>query len=73
MIRNLIKNFKIYRFNPEIHTKPYYETFKIDTSQCGLTVLDGLIKIKNEIDSHLHLDDLVERVFVVVVLRILME
>ena len=53
MIRNLIKNFKIYRFNPEIHTKPYYETFKIDTSQCGPMVLDGLIKIKNEIDSTL--------------------
>ena len=53
MIRNLIKTFKIYRFNPETHAKPYYDKFKIDTSKCGPMVLDALIKIKNESDSSL--------------------
>ena len=53
MIKNLIKTFKIYRFNPVRDTKPYYDTFKIDTSKCGPMVLDALIKIKNEMDSTL--------------------
>ncbi len=53
MIRNLIKTFKIYRYNPEINAKPYYQKFKIDTSKCGPMVLDALIKIKNEQDSSL--------------------
>tara|TARA_B100000989_G_scaffold292998_1_gene269742 strand:- start:85 stop:801 length:717 start_codon:yes stop_codon:yes gene_type:complete len=53
MIKNLIKTFKIYRFNPVKDTKPYYDTFKIDTSKCGPMVLDALIKIKNEMDSTL--------------------
>ena len=53
MIRNLIKTFKIYRFNPEVSSKPYYDKFKIDTSKCGPMVLDALIKIKKETDSSL--------------------
>ena len=53
MIRNFIKTFKIYRFNPEIHSKPYYDKFKVDMSTCGPMVLDALIKIKNDIDSTL--------------------
>jgi succinate dehydrogenase/fumarate reductase iron-sulfur protein len=53
MMRNLVKTFKIYRFNPEIHSKPFYETFEIKLNECGPMVLDGLIKIKNEIDSTL--------------------
>ena len=53
MLRNLIKTFKIYRFNPEVNSKPYYDTFKIDLSKCGPMVLDALIKIKNELDSTL--------------------
>ena len=51
--RNLIKTFKIYRFNPKIHSKPYYDKFEVDLSKCGPMVLDGLIKIKNELDSTL--------------------
>ena len=53
MLRNFIKTFKIYRFNPERDLKPYYKTYKVDTSKCGPMVLDALIKIKNEIDSTL--------------------
>ena len=53
MARNLTKIFKIYRFNPEIDSKPYYQKFKVDMSKCGPMVLDALIKIKTEIDSSL--------------------
>ena len=53
MLKNIIKVFKVYRFNPEVNIKPYYETFKVDMSKCGPMVLDGLIKIKNEQDSTL--------------------
>ncbi len=53
MIRNLIKTFKIYRFNPEVSAKPYYQKYKINLSECGPMVLDALIKIKKEEDSTL--------------------
>ncbi len=53
MFRNFIKTFKIYRFNPDINPKPYYQTFDVDTSKCGPMVLDALIKIKNDLDSTL--------------------
>tara|TARA_Y100001936_G_scaffold150939_1_gene147188 strand:+ start:224 stop:946 length:723 start_codon:yes stop_codon:yes gene_type:complete len=53
MIKNFTKVFKIYRFNPEINSKPYYQKFNVDMSKCGPMVLDALIKIKNEIDSSL--------------------
>ena len=33
MIRNLVKTFKIYRFNPEINSKPYYQKFSVDMSK----------------------------------------
>lgn len=53
MIRNSIKKFQIYRFNPDKHLKPFYQTFEVDTKKCGPMILDALIKIKNEIDSSL--------------------
>ena len=53
MIRNFIRTFKIYRFNPERDAKPYYDKFKINTAECGPMMLDALIKIKNEVDSTL--------------------
>ena len=53
MLRNLVKTFKIYRFNPEKHAKPYYDKFSINTKECGPMVLDALIKIKNEKDPTL--------------------
>jgi succinate dehydrogenase/fumarate reductase iron-sulfur protein len=48
-----IKQFKIYRWNPEENQKPYLETYQIDLNACGPMVLDALIKIKNEIDTTL--------------------
>jgi len=53
MLKNIVKTFRIYRFNPDKDLKPYYQSYKVDTSKCGPMVLDALIKIKNEIDSTL--------------------
>ena len=48
-----VKNFKIYRWNPEDGRNPRLDTYQIDLDQCGPMVLDALIKIKNEIDTTL--------------------
>ena len=48
-----IKNFRIYRWDPESGQNPRYDTFEVDLDQCGPMVLDALIKIKNEIDPTL--------------------
>ena len=47
------KVFKIYRFDPESGQNPSWDTYTIDTAQCGPMVLDALIYIKNEIDPTL--------------------
>merc|ERR1719474_1254304 len=47
-----LKKFDIYRWNPDVPgQKPYKQTFEVDLNTCGPMVLDGLIKIKNELDS----------------------
>ena len=48
-----VKNFKIYRWDPDSGENPRNDTFAIDLDQCGPMVLDALIKIKNEVDSTL--------------------
>jgi succinate dehydrogenase / fumarate reductase iron-sulfur subunit len=48
-----VRNFKIYRWNPEDGQKPRLDTYQIDLDQCGPMVLDALIKIKNEVDTTL--------------------
>ncbi|XP_049851921.1 succinate dehydrogenase [ubiquinone] iron-sulfur subunit-like [Schistocerca gregaria] len=48
-----IVKFEVYRFNREKDTKPYTQTYHVDTSECGQMVLDALIKIKNEQDTTL--------------------
>ena len=47
------RQFKIYRYNPDLKDNPRLDTFTIDLDDCGPMVLDALIKIKNEIDSTL--------------------
>ena len=47
------KNLVIYRWNPEEKKNPRLDTYEIDQSKCGPMVLDGLMKIKNEIDPSL--------------------
>src|ERR1700756_4110277 len=48
-----VREFKIYRWNPDDGKNPVIDTFEIDLNDCGPMVLDALIKIKNEIDSTL--------------------
>jgi succinate dehydrogenase / fumarate reductase iron-sulfur subunit len=48
-----VKEFKIYRWNPDDGKNPETDTFEIDLDACGPMVLDAIIKIKNEIDSSL--------------------
>src|SRR5213083_2557085 len=48
-----LRDFKIYRWNPDDGNNPVIDTFQIDLNDCGPMVLDALIKIKNEIDTTL--------------------
>jgi succinate dehydrogenase / fumarate reductase, iron-sulfur subunit len=48
-----VKNFKIYRWNPDDGGNPRVDTYAVDLGSCGPMVLDALIKIKNEIDTTL--------------------
>jgi succinate dehydrogenase / fumarate reductase, iron-sulfur subunit len=48
-----VKEFHIYRYDPERAARPRLDSFVIDLDTCGPMVLDGLIKIKNEVDTTL--------------------
>jgi succinate dehydrogenase / fumarate reductase iron-sulfur subunit len=48
-----LKEFQIYRWNPEDGANPRVDTYFVDLDTCGPMVLDGLLKIKNEIDPTL--------------------
>lgn len=48
-----VRNFHIYRWDPESGETPRLDTYGIDLAACGPMVLDALIKIKNEIDTTL--------------------
>jgi succinate dehydrogenase / fumarate reductase iron-sulfur subunit len=48
-----VRDFKIYRWNPDDGRNPQTDTYQIDLDACGPMVLDALIKIKNEIDPTL--------------------
>ncbi|RDD43237.1 Succinate dehydrogenase [ubiquinone] iron-sulfur subunit, mitochondrial [Trichoplax sp. H2] len=48
-----MKKFSIYRWSPDDSTRPKMQEYNVDLSTCGPMVLDGLIKIKNEIDPTL--------------------
>jgi succinate dehydrogenase / fumarate reductase, iron-sulfur subunit len=45
--------YRIYRWDPESGENPRVDTYNIDRRECGPMVLDGLIKIKSEIDPTL--------------------
>src|SRR3984893_7059328 len=47
------KEFRVYRWNPEDGKSPSIDGYWINLAECGPMVLDGLIKIMNEIDSTL--------------------
>ncbi len=48
-----VKNFKVYRYDPDSGENPRYDTFEIDLDNCGPMVLDALLKMKNEQDPTL--------------------
>jgi succinate dehydrogenase / fumarate reductase iron-sulfur subunit len=48
-----LKEFRIYRWDPETKGNPRIDKFYVDTAACGPMVLDALIKIKSEQDPSL--------------------
>jgi succinate dehydrogenase / fumarate reductase, iron-sulfur subunit len=48
-----VKEFRIYRYDPEAGGNPRIDSYFVDLANCGPMVLDALIKIKNEIDPTL--------------------
>jgi len=48
-----LKEFRIYRWNPDDGANPRVDTYFIDTSDCAPMVLDALILIKSKIDPTL--------------------
>ena len=48
-----MREFRIYRWNPDDGQNPRTDTYEIDLDACGPMVLDALIKIKNEVDPTL--------------------
>jgi succinate dehydrogenase / fumarate reductase iron-sulfur subunit len=48
-----LREFRIYRWNPDDGKNPSVDTYYVDTHDCGPMVLDGLIWIKNNIDPTL--------------------
>ena len=48
-----LREYRIYRWNPDDGRNPRVDTYFIDADDCGPMVLDGLIYIKNKIDATL--------------------
>src|SRR3954470_22021999 len=48
-----VQEFQVYRWNPEDGRNPSIDVYQVDRDDCGPMVLDGLIWIKNNIDSTL--------------------
>ncbi|MCB1766349.1 MAG: succinate dehydrogenase iron-sulfur subunit [Candidatus Competibacteraceae bacterium] len=50
-----VRNFQVYRWDPDSGENPRMDTYEVDLATCGPMVLDALLKIKNEIDPTLTL------------------
>jgi succinate dehydrogenase / fumarate reductase iron-sulfur subunit len=48
-----VKEFRIYRWDPDLDESPRLDTYELDMARVGPMVLDALIAIKNEIDPTL--------------------
>ena len=48
-----IRRYQVYRWDPDTGENPSVDTYQVDMDSCGPMVLDGLIKIKNEMDPTL--------------------
>ena len=49
----VLKEFRIYRWDPETGENPRLDTYFVDREDCGPMVLDGIIWIKSKIDPTL--------------------
>ena len=47
------REYRVYRWNPEDGNNPRIDTYYVDTGDCGPMILDGLIWLKNNVDSTL--------------------
>ena len=56
-----VREYRIYRWNPDDGKNPRIDTYYVDTGDCGPMVLDALIWIKNNIDPTLDLPPLLPR------------
>jgi succinate dehydrogenase / fumarate reductase, iron-sulfur subunit len=50
---NNLKEFRVYRWNPDDGQNPRIDTYFVDRDDCGPMILDGIIWIKNKIDPTL--------------------
>lgn len=48
-----MREFRVYRWNPDDGKNPQVDTYYVNTDDCGPMVLDGLIWIKNNVDPTL--------------------
>jgi succinate dehydrogenase / fumarate reductase iron-sulfur subunit len=48
-----LRQYRIYRWNPEDGHNPRLDTYQVDVGDCGPMVLDALIWIKNKVDPTL--------------------
>src|ERR1700716_3994449 len=48
-----LKEFRVYRWNPDDGANPRVDTYFVDRHDCGPMVLDAMIWIKSKIDSTL--------------------
>ena len=48
-----VKTFRIYRWDPDSGQNPRIDSYDVDLDDCGPMVLDGIVKIKNEMDPTL--------------------
>ena len=50
-----LREFHIYRYDPESGANPRIDTYFVDLDDCGPMILDGLLWIKNKVDATLTL------------------
>ncbi|AKK20563.1 succinate dehydrogenase iron-sulfur subunit [Candidatus Liberibacter africanus] len=50
-----LREYRIYRWNPDNKDNPSIDTYHVDLDDCGPMVLDGLLYIKNKVDPTLTL------------------
>lgn len=50
---NNLREFRIYRYDPDGESNPRIDTYFVDLDDCGPMILDGILWIKNNIDPTL--------------------